>query len=204
MTTMTMNEQHDDATKASLALLQDDIDEANKRTKHEGRVLRDLTLDKHREDLARKNISINAFENDVQTLVRLQRSYVDFFDYDDEAQQFIITGLLRDFCFRANGQIEWLDQRISQVVAELRICEREYGGSEIQTRNIEKKIDFMSRLERQQQLWQVILTAAQRNYKDVTGETWVVPTNGGAGNKTETDAKARLDAVLARFGNRKV
>lgn len=204
MTTMTMNELHDDATKAALDMLQDDIDEANKRTKHEGRVLRDLTLDKFREDLARKNMGVAAFENDVQSLMRLQRNYIDFFDYDDEAQQFIITGLLRDFCFRANGQIEWLDGRISQVVAELRICEREYGGSEIQTRNIEKKIDFMSRLERQQQLWQVILTAAQRNYKDVTGDTWAVPTSEGAGNKTATAAKARLDAVLARFGNTKV
>lgn len=144
-------------------------------------------------------LGARAFENDVRNVAKLQREYAEYFDCEVDGR--MTEALLRDACFRAHSQVEYLNQRIGQVLDELRVLERDYTGAEVQDTVIHAKLDFIQRLERQVQLWHVIGTAGQRNYKDVTGDTWMPPAKNG-GKPTETDAKARLAEVFGRFGNK--
>lgn len=161
------------------------------------RVLPDLTVRNYAGD--DHVISAQAFENDVRNVMELQRKYAEYFDCEVDGR--MTEALLRDACFRSHSQIEYLNQRIAQVLDELRVLERDYTGAEAQDNVIHAKLDFIQRLERQVQLWHVIGTAGQRNYKDVTGDTWMPPAKQG-GDKTATDAKARLAEVFGRFGNK--
>jgi hypothetical protein len=160
------------------------------------RVLKDLsaeTLILQRE-LSDRAASEDAMTTDVRAVADLMRADATYFD--GECKGYVTETICRDNCFRALSQKDWNLAKLEEMRDEMRALER-MSDTEIERVNVSAKVEYMDRLRRAAQLWDVRLRAAMIVHEEIVGTAWAAPQAKG-GVKRASAARQELMAALNR------
>ena len=113
--------------------------------------------------------------------------------------EFTQWNLVGGMCYSAINAEKFTNKKISEVVSQLRELRMEYNGSEVQSNLIEKKVDFIQTLESQAEALRDPIVSVKEAYHEVTGSDYIRPSKQAYSNKTDTQAAADADSILAKY-----